>query len=55
MTIPGGYAEYVVVPAQNLVALPDVIDFPAGAILANVVGTPYHALGTGWSSSRASG
>ncbi len=44
VAIPGGYAEYVVLPARNLVALPEVIDFPAGAILANAVGTPYHAL-----------
>ena len=44
VAIPGGYAEYVVLPARNLVALPDVIDFPAGAILANAIGTPYHAL-----------
>jgi NADPH:quinone reductase-like Zn-dependent oxidoreductase len=31
-------------PARNLVRLPDSIDFPAGSILANAVGTPYHAL-----------
>lgn len=44
VAIPGGYAEYVVLPARNLVRLPDSIDFPAGAILANAIGTPYHAL-----------
>lgn len=44
VAIPGGYAEYMVLPAHNLVALPDSIDFPAGSILANAIGTPYHAL-----------
>lgn len=41
---PGGYAEYVVVPEANLVGLPDAIDFAEGSILANAIGTPYHAL-----------
>ncbi|HEX2152595.1 MAG TPA: alcohol dehydrogenase catalytic domain-containing protein, partial [Acidimicrobiia bacterium] len=34
---PGGYAEYTVLPAANLVLLPDSIDYPAGSLLANVV------------------
>ncbi|MDH3540981.1 MAG: alcohol dehydrogenase catalytic domain-containing protein [Acidimicrobiia bacterium] len=42
--IPGGYAEYVVLPARNLVTLPETIGFPAGSILANAIGTPLHAL-----------
>jgi propanol-preferring alcohol dehydrogenase len=41
---PGGYAEYVVLPARNLVTLPESIGFAAGSILANAIGTPYHAL-----------
>lgn len=41
---PGGYAEYIVVPEANLVPLPDTVDFAAGSILANAIGTPYHAL-----------
>ncbi|NNC40815.1 MAG: alcohol dehydrogenase catalytic domain-containing protein, partial [Acidimicrobiia bacterium] len=40
---PGGYAEYTTVPAANLVALPDSIGFAEGSVLANAVGTPYHA------------
>ncbi len=40
---PGGYAEYTTVPAVNLVALPDSISFADGSILANAIGTPYHA------------
>lgn len=41
---PGGYAEYVVLPARNLVPIPDHIAFPEASILANAIGTPYHAL-----------
>lgn len=41
---PGGYAQYTVLPATNLVRLPDSIDHPAGSLLANVIGTPFHAL-----------
>jgi acryloyl-coenzyme A reductase len=40
---PGGYAEYTIVPEVNLVALPDAIAFPEGSILANAIGTPWHA------------
>lgn len=40
---PGGYAEYTTVPEENLVALPDAIPFSEGAILANAIGTPFHA------------
>jgi acryloyl-coenzyme A reductase len=41
---PGAYAEYTTVPAVNLVKLPDSISFPEGSVLANAIGTPYHAL-----------
>ncbi len=44
VAVPGGYAEEVVVPARNLVRLPDEIDFPQGALLANVIGTGIHAV-----------
>ncbi len=44
--LPGGYAEYIVVPVANLVLLPDVIDSAEASILANAIGTPYHALVT---------
>ncbi len=44
VNVPGGYAEYVVIPARNLVRIPDVIDFAEGSILANAIGTPHHAL-----------
>jgi acryloyl-coenzyme A reductase len=40
---PGGYAEYTVVPADNLVPLPESIAYPEGSILANAIGTPFHA------------
>jgi D-arabinose 1-dehydrogenase-like Zn-dependent alcohol dehydrogenase len=41
---PGAYAEYTTVPAVNLVQLPESISFPEGSVIANAVGTPYHAL-----------
>jgi len=40
---PGGYAEYTTVPEANLVELPESISFPAGSVIANAIGTPYHA------------
>jgi len=41
---PGAYAEYTTVPAVNLVKLPESISFPEGSVIANAIGTPYHAL-----------
>lgn len=40
---PGGYAEYTVVPGENLVELPPSISFAEGSVLANAIGTPLHA------------
>jgi propanol-preferring alcohol dehydrogenase len=44
VNVPGGYAEYTVLPFSSLVALPDSISHEAGSLLANVVGTSFHAL-----------
>ena len=41
---PGAYAEYTTVPAVNLVKLPESIPFAEGSVIANAIGTPYHAL-----------
>jgi D-arabinose 1-dehydrogenase-like Zn-dependent alcohol dehydrogenase len=40
---PGGYADYTVVPEANLVEVPDTIPYPEASILANAIGTPFHA------------
>lgn len=40
----GALAEYVVVPGRNLVRLPAHVSFESGAIAADAVATPYHAL-----------
>lgn len=40
----GGLAEYVVVPARNLCALPDDVSFEVGAIVTDALSTPFHAL-----------
>ena len=40
----GAYAEYVAVPAKDVVALPDSIPLEAASIIADAVSTPYHAV-----------
>jgi 2-desacetyl-2-hydroxyethyl bacteriochlorophyllide A dehydrogenase len=40
----GGFAEYLTFPVHSLVRLPDTIPFEQGAILADAVGTPFHAV-----------
>lgn len=40
---PGAYAEYTTVPAINLVKLPERVSFAEGSVIANAIGTPYHA------------
>jgi 2-desacetyl-2-hydroxyethyl bacteriochlorophyllide A dehydrogenase len=45
--VDGGFAEYVVVPVQNLLKLPDSIPFEEAAILGCAVSTAYHALRRG--------
>ncbi|MCB2227121.1 MAG: zinc-binding dehydrogenase [Desulfarculaceae bacterium] len=40
----GAFAEYVVVPAGNLVPLPENVPFAQGAIITDAVATPFHAL-----------
>lgn len=42
--IDGGYAEYVVVPAEQLVPLPEEVPLIEGAIIADALTTPYHAV-----------
>lgn len=44
MVRPGGFAEYVAVPARCLVALPAGVDPAVGAIATDAIATPYHAL-----------
>jgi 2-desacetyl-2-hydroxyethyl bacteriochlorophyllide A dehydrogenase len=42
--LDGGFAQYVKVKSQNLIALPESISYDQGALLADAVATPYHAL-----------
>jgi NADPH:quinone reductase-like Zn-dependent oxidoreductase len=44
MHVWGGHAEYVTVPARNLVALPDAVGFDAAATLPVSYITAYHGL-----------
>jgi len=40
----GAFAQYFKIPARSLIALPENIPFNQGAILADAVATPFHAL-----------
>ncbi|QIK49376.1 zinc-binding dehydrogenase [Gordonia hongkongensis] len=42
----GAAAEYVIAPAGNVHAIPDSIDFPTAAIMADAVAGPFHAIRT---------
>ena len=42
--VDGGYAERIVVPAANLVAIPDGVAFDAAAVMMCSTATAYHAL-----------
>ncbi len=42
--IDGGYAEYLAVPERNCFLLPGDLSFEQGALLGDVVGTPFRAI-----------
>ncbi|MFV2006922.1 MAG: zinc-binding dehydrogenase [Longimicrobiales bacterium] len=42
--VDGGFAEYVVAPAKDAYSLPSSIPLVEGAIIADAVTTPYHAV-----------
>jgi 2-desacetyl-2-hydroxyethyl bacteriochlorophyllide A dehydrogenase len=42
--VDGGYAELVVAPAKDVLRLPDAIPLVEGAIIADALTTPYHAV-----------
>ena len=41
--IDGGYAEYVVLPARNVIAIPDGVTYVDAAVASDAIATPYHA------------
>lgn len=41
--IDGAFAEYVVVPARNLVVVPEGVDLRLAGVISDAVATPYHA------------
>ena len=43
-TLPGGFAQYVRVPAGNLVRLPENVTFPEGALLSGAMASPLHSI-----------
>lgn len=42
--VDGGYAQYVLAPAKDAIRLPEEIPLVEGAIIADAVTTPYHAV-----------
>lgn len=42
--VDGAYAEYIVVPAKDLIPLPESLDLKKSSIIADAVSTPYHAV-----------
>jgi D-arabinose 1-dehydrogenase-like Zn-dependent alcohol dehydrogenase len=42
--IDGGFAEFVIVPAKDLIPLPSDIDPVMGCVIADALTTPYHAV-----------
>lgn len=42
--IDGAYAEFVAVPAKDVLHLPDSIPLEAASIIADAISTPYHAV-----------
>jgi len=40
----GALAEYIAVPARNLIKLPNEVPFPIGSVVTDAVSTPFHAL-----------
>jgi propanol-preferring alcohol dehydrogenase len=45
VTLPGAFAEYFVVPARNVLPLPDGVGFDAGGLVSCAVITAVHAFG----------
>jgi alcohol dehydrogenase, propanol-preferring len=42
--VDGGYAEYMIIPANDVIRLPDEIPLVESAIIADALTTPYHAV-----------
>lgn len=42
--VDGGFAEYVLAPAKDVVPLPEEIPLEEGSIIADAITTPYHAV-----------
>lgn len=42
--VPGGFAEFVVVPENQLMHLREGVSFEAGVLLLDTLGTPFHGL-----------
>ncbi|MDR7868555.1 MAG: zinc-binding dehydrogenase [Sporomusaceae bacterium] len=45
LDVDGGYADFIKVPAVNLIKLPDAISFGEGSLIADALSTAAHAVG----------
>jgi len=43
-SIDGAYAQYIKVPAKDVIPMPDEIPLEEGCIIADAISTPYHAV-----------
>ena len=44
LDIDGGYAEFLKIPAHNLIKIPDTISFAEGSIITDALSTAFHAV-----------
>jgi threonine dehydrogenase-like Zn-dependent dehydrogenase len=42
--VPGGYQQYIKIPAKNIIALPEDISLQEGVLLLDTIGTPAHGI-----------
>ncbi|MDP6800151.1 MAG: alcohol dehydrogenase catalytic domain-containing protein [SAR202 cluster bacterium] len=42
--VDGGFAEYVALPYQNFIPIPDELDYEAAAVTADAICTPWHVM-----------
>jgi propanol-preferring alcohol dehydrogenase len=40
----GAFADYLLIPARNLVSIPDSVSFAQAAVMTDAVATPFHAV-----------
>ncbi|MFQ5880737.1 MAG: alcohol dehydrogenase catalytic domain-containing protein, partial [Dehalococcoidia bacterium] len=44
VVVDGGFAEYIKLPAQTFIPIPDNLDYEAAAVTADAICTPWHCM-----------